>query len=221
MTDELIFANYSAFTRVRSQDATSESEDVGSTRELLERWTDRVQTRGIYSTSGFTAPAYVMFWWITRSPEDLQHLLREFHATPLGRTLRQTHAFTGLVRPAEFTRDHSPAFIDGWPAKTYACVYPFVRTPDWYLLESEIRAKLLREHGEAAREFPDVQANTTSGFGLGDYEWILCFEADRLDHLVDLIRRLRATEARRYTKLEVPFLTGMRKDLSDAVADLP
>jgi peroxiredoxin len=36
-----------------------------------------------------------------------------------------------------------------------------------------------------------------------------------------LLRRLRATEARRYTKLEIPFFTGIRKDLAAVVDDLP
>jgi hydrogen peroxide-dependent heme synthase len=80
---------------------------------------------------------------------------------------------------------------------------------------------MLRDHGLAGREFPDVLANTTSAFGIGDYEWILAFEADPLDRIVDLIRRLRATEARRYTKLEVPFFTGIRKPVDEIVAGLP
>jgi chlorite dismutase len=125
-----------------------------------------------------------------------------------------------LVRPAEFAADHLPAFVKGEEPKKYFTVYPFVRTPEWYLLEPDVRGKLLREHGEAGREFPDVLANTTSAFGLGDYEWILAFEADSPDRLVELIRRLRATDARRYTKLETPFYTGIRKNLLGVVADL-
>ncbi|MBA3630251.1 MAG: chlorite dismutase family protein, partial [Actinobacteria bacterium] len=50
--------------------------------------------------------------------------------------------------------------------------------------------------------------------------WILTFEADSLDRIVELIRRLRATEARRYTALEVPFITGIRKELHEAIGDL-
>ena len=64
-------------------------------------------------------------------------------------------------------------------------------------------------------------ANTTSAFGLGDYEWILAFEAETPDRIVDLIRRLRSTEARRYTKVEVPFFTGIRKPVEQVVAELP
>ena len=70
-------------------------------------------------------------------------------------------------------------------------MYPFVRTPEWYLLPKEERGGMLAEHGIMGREFPDVLANTTSAFGLGDWEWILCFEADEADRLVDCIRRLR------------------------------
>ena len=72
----------------------------------------------------------------------------------------------------------------------------------------------------AGREFPDVLPNTTSAFGLNDWEWILAFEADRLERIVDCIRRLRDSEARRYTKEEVPFVVGIRKPLDEVIADL-
>ena len=70
------------------------------------------------------------------------------------------------------------------------------------------------------REFPEILANTTSAFGLGDWEWILAFETDELDRLVDCIRRLRDAKARLYTKEEVPFITGIRKDFPDCLNDL-
>src|SRR5262249_33348891 len=116
----------------------------------------------------------------------------------------------GLVKPAEFSPDHRPAFVRGDPPQPYLCVYPFVRTPEWYLLPAEERAEMLRTHGAAGREFPQVVGNTTNAFGLGDWEWILAFESPELDAIVDAIRRLREMEARRVTKEEVPFITGMR-----------
>ena len=70
------------------------------------------------------------------------------------------------------------------------------------------------------REFPEVLANTTSAFGLGDWEWILAFEAERADSLVDCIRRLREAKARLYTKVEIPFVTGIRKSVADVLDDL-
>jgi chlorite dismutase len=162
-----------------------------------------------------------MLWWVGTSADDLQNLVIEFKRTQLGRALEQTDAFLGITMPAEFAKDHLPAFAKGEPPKKYICVYPYVRTHEWYLLEPSERGSLLREHGEAGREYPDVLANTTSAFGLGDFEWILCFEADSPVRIVELMRRLRSTEARRYTKHELPFVTGIRKDVAAVINDLP
>ena len=221
MTEELVFASYPVFRalpdRLQEIDREVAAKELAS---LLDDWAARVVTRGVYSTTGFTAAANLMLWWVGPSADEIQELLVAAKRTQLGRALEQTHQFLGLVRPAEFTKDHLPAFVQGREPKRYMTVYPFVRTPDWYLLDAEQRASLLREHGQAGREFPDINPNTTSAFGLGDWEWILCFEADGLDRIVDLIRRLRSTEARRYTKEEVPFVIGIRKPLAEAVADL-
>ncbi len=221
MTDELIFASYPVFKAIPERLEGDRDVIAKEVEGLLEDFGDRVKTRGVYSTAGFRADADIMFWFVSPSADDLQDLLVALRRTELGRALVPREVFLGLVRPAEFARDHLPAFVQDKPPKRYMTVYPFVRTPEWYLLEPESRGQLLRDHGMAGREFPDVLANTTSAFGLGDYEWILCFEADGLDRIVELLRRLRATEARRYAKLEIPFFTGIRKELAEAIADLP
>ena len=101
------------------------------------------------------------------------------------------------------------------------CVYPFVRSYEWYLLPDAERRALLAEHGQMAREYPDVRANTVASFALGDYEWMLAFEADELHRIVDLMRHLRGSETRRHVREEVPFYTGSRRDTADLVAALP
>jgi hydrogen peroxide-dependent heme synthase len=72
-----------------------------------------------------------------------------------------------------------------------------------------------------AREYPDVRANTVAAFSLGDYEWILAFEADELHRIVDLMRHLRASTARRHVREEVPFFTGARREITEIVDALP
>ena len=89
-------------------------------------------------------------------------------------------------------------------------VYPFVRSYDWYLLPEAERRDMLADHGRQGSEYPTVQANTVASFALGDYEWILALEADDPVDLVDLMRHLRATDARRHVREEVPFFTGRR-----------
>ena len=80
---------------------------------------------------------------------------------------------------------------------------------------------MLAEHGMAARDYKDVRANTVPAFALGDYEWILAFEAPELHRIVDLMRDLRATDARRHVREETPFFTGPRVGVEELVAKLP
>ena len=221
MTDELMFASYPVYRAMPELADVDRDVATKEVEALFEEFGGRIHTRGVYSTAGFVATSDIMFWLTSSSADAIQDLQVAFRRTQLGRCLEQTHAFLGLVRPAEFAPDHIPAFVEGRPARKYVSVYPFVRTPEWYLLPAEERATHLRSHGVLGREFPDVEPNTTSAFGLGDYEWILAFEADSIDRLVELIRHLRGNESRLYVKEETPFVTGIRKPLVDAIADLP
>jgi peroxiredoxin len=222
MTDT-IYALYPVFVaseQFRDLDADEVGDAAQEVENLYKAWDGRVEVRGTYSTVGFRADADLMLWITGPAPDDVQRFLVELRRTAAGRLMDLSWTFMGVVKPAEFTPDHSPAFVRGEPPKKYLCVYPFVRTPEWYLLPREERAELLAEHGVMGREFPEVLANTTSAFGLGDWEWILAFEADEADRLVDCIRRLRDAKARRYTKVEVPFVTGIRKTVGEVLADL-
>ena len=80
---------------------------------------------------------------------------------------------------------------------------------------------MLADHGKEGRGYPDVRANTVPAFALGDYEWILAFEADELHRIVDLMRHLRATEARRHVREEIPFYAGTRVPPAELIANLP
>src|SRR5450755_3391990 len=178
-------------------------------------------TRGCYDVQGLRADADYMFWWIAPSADDLQEMYARFRRTRLGRASEPVWSVMALHRPAEFNKGHIPAFLAEEEPKSYVCVYPFVRSYEWYLLGPGERRKMLAEHGVMAREYPDVRANTVSSFALNDYEWILAFEADELHRIVDLMRHLRGAEARRHTREEIPFYTGRRKPVRELVAALP
>jgi chlorite dismutase len=179
-----------------------------------------VVLRGWYDVAGLRADADLMLWWHGPTVESVQQAYHELRRTALGRRLAPVWSVAAVHRPAEFNKGHVPAFMSGEEPRAYLCVYPFVRSYDWYLLPPQERRAALVEHGMAAREYPDVRANTVSAFALGDYEWVLAFEADELHRIVDLMRDLRATEARRHVRVEVPFYTGPRVPLADLVAAL-
>jgi hydrogen peroxide-dependent heme synthase len=177
--------------------------------------------RGWYDVSGLRADADVMVWWHAPAVETVQEAYHRLRRTTLGRSLRPVWSSVGVHRPAEFNKGHVPAFMAGEAPRGYLCLYPFVRSYDWYLLPDEERRALLVEHGMAARGYGDVRANTVSSFALGDYEWLLAFEADELHRIVDLMRDLRATGARRHVREEIPFYTGTRMPLAELVETLP
>jgi hydrogen peroxide-dependent heme synthase len=179
-----------------------------------------VVTRGCYDVQGLRADADFMLWWVAPTSDDLQDLYAAFRRTRLGRLSEPVWSAMALHRPAEFNKSHIPAFMAEEEPRAYVSVYPFVRSYEWYLLDPAERRRLLAEHGMMAREYPDVRANTVACFSLNDYEWILAFEADELHRIVDLMRHLRGAEARRHTRVEIPFYTGRRKPLRDLLAGL-
>ena len=188
----------------------------------LEAWTaglvaHDVVLRGWYDVSAFRAGTDLMLWLHGPSATSLQAALRGFRRTGAGPLATLSWSAIGTHRPAEFSRDHVPSFMLGSEPLGWLCVYPFVRSFDWYLLPEEERRAMLREHGLAGRAFAGVQANTVASFALNDWEWILALESDELHDLVDLMRELRATQARRHVREEVPFHTGRRIETSEVI----
>jgi hydrogen peroxide-dependent heme synthase len=221
MNDTIRFTMWSVFRAAAPlpaarDDLTSEAE------ALLDQLRGKdVVVRGCYDVSGLRADADLMVWWHAPSADALQEAYGMLRRTALGRHLAPVWSQLALHRPAEFNRSHVPAFLAGEEPRDYVCVYPFVRSYEWYLLPDEERRQMLAEHGRMARGFPDVRANTVASFALGDYEWILAFEADELHRIVDLMRHLRASTARRHVREEVPFFTGRRQRVADIIAALP
>ena len=179
-----------------------------------------VVTRGVYDIGGLRADADFMVWWHAERIEDVQRAYRSLLRTELGMLLEPTWSAAALHRPAEFNKSHIPAFLGDEPPKDFICVDPFVRSYEWYLLPDAERRDMLREHGQQARDFPDVRANTIASFALNDYEWILAFEADELHRIVDLMRELRASRARMHVREELPFHTGRRVEVGELLASL-
>ncbi|MFV2011663.1 MULTISPECIES: hydrogen peroxide-dependent heme synthase [unclassified Micromonospora] len=195
---------------------------IGEVESLIGELTAKdVTVRGTYDVAGLRADADIMIWWHAADSDELQDAYGRLRRTALGRHLAPVWSQLALHRPAEFNKSHVPAFLGGEPARAYICVYPFVRSYEWYLLPEAERRAMLAEHGQMARPYPDVRANTVASFALGDYEWILAFEADELHRIVDLMRDLRASSARRHVRAEVPFFTGRNRTVADLVANLP
>ncbi len=174
-----------------------------------------VTVRGWYDVGGFRADADLMAWLLSEDPQALQAAYHALRRTRLGSVLVPVWSNVGVHRPAEFNNAHTPACFSGIAPRPWLTVYPFVRSYEWYYLESSKRSHMLRTHGMAATDYPDVLGSTTSAFALGDYEWLLAFEADELHRLTDSMRAQRAVEARLHVREETPFFTGPRVELDE------
>ncbi len=170
-------------------DRAAEATDVEALVEVLAE--QDVVVRGIYDVSGLRADADVMVWWHAADSQQLQGAYNAFRRTAFGRRLDPVWSQMALHRPAEFNKSHIPAFLADEEPRAHVCVYPFVRSYEWYLLDD----------GERRR--------------------MLAFEADELHRIVDLMRDLRASDARRHVREEVPFYTGARVTPKELLDRLP
>jgi peroxiredoxin len=206
INDVIRYTAWSVFRATRPLGEGDRRELSSEVNELFDQLAAKdVTVRGTYDVSALRADADLMVWWHATTADELQDAYSRFRRTRLGTHLEPVWSNMALHRPAEFNKSHVPAFLADETPRAYVCVYPFVRSYEWYLLPDAERRALLAEHGKMARDYPDVRANTVASFALGDYEWILAFEADELHRIVDLMRHLRGSETRRHVREEVPF----------------
>lgn len=179
-----------------------------------------VQLRGVYSLTGFHADADAIFWLYGTDLEAMQDSWLTLRQTPFGRQLLPVNTYLGLATPSQYVADHIPAFLRNVPPRRYLSVYPFVKTREWYLLPYEERQRLMGEHGELGREYPDILTNTISSFGLGDQEFVVGIEGDNPAEIMDMMRHLRSAEVRKYTASDTPIYLGRHLDLDELLAQL-
>lgn len=201
------YTNWTAFKRVSPVQNPKLAADEFA---QLVRWFESVggELRGAYDLRGFRGDSDLLLWSHAAEAEQIQELLGRFSKTELGKNFESFWSGMGLHRPAEFNRSHVPGFMMGQAAKDWLCIYPFVRSYEWYLLPEDQRREMLIEHGKKGHDYKGIVSNTVASFALGDYEWLLALESDELYELVDMMRDLRYTKARMHVREEVPFFTG-------------
>lgn len=219
------YTQWATFRAIPGALGSEREQIIDQAREFfaeLEKQGD-VTVRGFYDISGMRAEADIMIWWHAEEYEEIQAAFSAFRRdTVLGQALEVFWIGNALHRPAEFNKSHLPSFIMGEEPQDWITVYPFVRSYDWYIMDATDRRRILSEHGQAGRDYPDVRANTVPAFALGDYEWLLAFEGPKLDRIVDLMYKMRYTEARLHVREELPFVTGRRvADIGELIQTLP
>jgi chlorite dismutase len=145
--------------------------------------------------------------------------IHEFHVvlaqSGLMQWAHQPYSFLGMRKRSEYSDDERlvPRAFRG----RYLFVYPFVKTRAWYALPAEERWRIMQDHIRVGREYPTVDNHTTYSFGLDDQEFVVAFDTDDAAAFLDLVQRLRSTEASSYTLRDTPSFTCIAASVERAL----
>src|SRR5919205_1397545 len=127
----------------------------------------------------------------------------------------EPYSFLAMTKPSEYSDESR---LEVRPAHgRYLFVYPFVKTREWYGLDPGERYRIMQEHIRIGREYPQIDLNTSYSFGLDDQEFVVAFEGDEPAAFLDLVQRLRTTEASAYTKRDTPTFTCIASSVERAL----
>jgi chlorite dismutase len=192
--------------------------------DLVRQWEslDDVILR-TYSLVGLRADVDFMLWRIAFDPLCFQAMEAAIRRTRLGAYLSQVHSFLSLQRRSEYVNKMKGAgegveLLAG--QGRFLFVYPFVKTREWYRLSPHARQGMMDEHIAASAPFKGVHLNTSYSYGIDDQDFVVAFDSDYPQEFVDLVGRLRFTEASLYTQRDTPMFACAKAPIDAIVAQL-
>lgn len=192
--------------------------------QIVEEYTkDRKQFMVMtYSTMGTRSDTDFMMWRIGYSLEFMQEFTAKLLATKLGNYLTTPYSYLAITKRSiyvdKINPEHEEQRLRIIPGKAkYLFMYPFVKTPEWYLLTKHTRQGMMDEHIIVGNKYPSVKLNTTYSFGLDDQEFSLAFETDKPEDFVNLLMDLRETQGRLYTLRDTPIFTCVNRGLKETL----
>jgi chlorite dismutase len=221
------FLNY-AFYRLdpafRRLPADEQREAAAGFADLVRTWEslDDVIIR-TYSLVGLRADVDFMLWRIAFDPLCFQSMEAAIRRSRLGPYLLQVYSFLSLQRRSPYVNKIKGAgegveLLAG--QGKYLFVYPFTKTRSWYRLAPHARQGMIDEHIAASAPFKGVHLNTSYSYGIDDQDFVVAFYSDYPQEFVDLVGRLRYTEASLYTERDTPMFTCAKAPIDSILAQL-
>lgn len=192
--------------------------------ELVRTWesSDNLILR-TYSLVGLRADVDFMLWRIAFDPLCFQAMEAAIRRSQLGAYLSQAHNLLSLQRRSPYVNKMkgSGEGVELLPGEgKYLFVYPFTKTRAWYRLSPHARQGMMDEHIAACAPFRGVRLNTSFSFGVDDQDFVVAFDSDYPQEFVDLVGRLRYTEASLYTHRDTPMFTCAKAPIDAILAQL-
>jgi len=129
------------------------------------------------------------------------------------RFIRPVQTLWGYTRVSMYARGKSEQDMDPFDEarSKYFVAYPFSKTKEWYLMSMDARQGQMNEHIKLGKQYPEIKQLLLYSFGVQDQEFVVAYEMNDLPKFSELVNGLRATEARRYTLLDTPLITGIHR----------
>lgn len=184
--------------------------------EVVDSWTERMDSLRAYSTAGVRPDCDFFLWKITERYTDLLELAAELNATALAGWLETPYSYLATTKASQYTSARRARRIvpRGHP---YLVVYPFVKVRPWYSLPVEHRQRAMDEHIQIGAGFPSIQNHTTYSFGIDDQEFMTAFECEEPSDFMHLMLLLRESEVSSYTERDTPIFVGALADVRAAL----
>jgi len=135
----------------------------------------------------------------------------------MGDSFELVDVLWGFTKPSIYSKaTKSTQEIDPFNnnRKKFLTVYPFVKTPEWYLLKQDTRQGMMNEHIRIGKQYPEILQLLLYCFGLSNNEFVVVYEMDSIVLFEKLVYDLRQSEARKYTLRDTPIYTGIYLDMN-------
>ncbi len=206
---------YTAFSYTREYFQLEAGGQEGFRREFVDALQKLATATHFYTVFPTRHEFDVVVWSAFEAPETAQpgDFFVRYHESlePLRKCVEPKTVLWGFTRPSMYARGKSEQDIDPFDGERspYLVIYPFSKTASWYMKSMDARQGMMNEHIKLGKQYPAIKQLLLYTFGLQDQEFVVSYETDDLVLFSKLVQELRSTEARVYTSLDTPIITGI------------
>ena len=179
----------------------------------------------VYLLRGLSDQTDILFRLHSTELRDTQKFLVDLQNSLMGKHVKAAGVMHGLTKKANYV----PGFSDQLKAdlkvtsepgpKPYVIVIPIRKSADWWGLEQDKRAAMMKEHTEAAVPYQKtIKRKLYHSTGLDDVDFITYFETSNLEDFHSLILSLEKVKEFQYTRrFGHPTLLGTATSLDEII----
>jgi chlorite dismutase len=200
------FAAYSFDEEWAKEDEATRIAHLAVLKRVVEQHRQKIAI-DLYLMQGLSDHADILFRSHATELRDIQEFLVDLQNSVFGNHLRTAGVMHGLTKKANYV----PGFSDQLKAdlKTasepgpnpYVIVIPIRKSAEWWALDQEKRAAMMKEHTEASLPYhKTVKRKLYHSTGLDDMDFITYFETSRMEDFHSLILSLQKVKEFQYTR---------------------